>query len=145
MTLASSSAVRCRPLVTNNDAAIAAGEQRAGPAYVRPASSSRTERLSARWSRQRRDGTQSYQGAGRAGIPAVSKEAGQGRRALDWLRPGVCACKCRNTLPVGKPVGQLMRGVHGERRLPDPGHTADRVYRDDPLALRNAGHRVSKL
>ena len=30
-------------------------------------------------------------------------------------------------LPVGELLSQLVRGVHGEGRLADPGHPADRV------------------
>ena len=48
-------------------------------------------------------------------------------------------------LPGREPVRQLVRGVHGERGLADPGHPPDRVNADHPARLRCRGHQLAQL
>ena len=59
--------------------------------------------------------------------PGGQQQAGQRVTRVDRLLPGGVPVQRQEDLPAREPARQLVRGVHRQRRLADPGHPADRV------------------
>ncbi len=81
----------------------------------------------------------------RRGEPGGQQQAGQRIRRIDRPLAGGVGVQQQEKLPVRKSPGQPVRGVHRERGLADPGHTADGMDTNYPATSRQAGQRPRQL
>ena len=137
--VASSSAVRCRRLVTSTRLPPVPGSS--GRTCSLPAASSRTSSSCWPASRSRHSATRASRPGGicAAATPAVSSRLASASAGSTGRCPAVCPCSGRKICPSGNRAGQPVRGVHRERGLADPGHPADRVDPDHPAGTVRLG------
>ena len=72
----------------------------------------------------------------RRGHPGGQQQAGQPISRVDRPLSRGVGMQRQKELPVRETAGELVRGVHREGGLADPGHPPDRVNRHHPAAVR---------